>query len=79
MSFAKECVIRHHGVFRKLFPFYLKELECRIIGNMAFLFYVILCQILSNRQKERGKEMKWFHFSIDSAVPSKAECNFSRN
>jgi len=44
-SFAKERLIKHHGVSRKFFPLYLKELEFRYNYRQQDLF-VKLCQFL---------------------------------
>ncbi|MFA6641649.1 MAG: IS1595 family transposase, partial [Thermovirgaceae bacterium] len=44
-SFAKERLIKHHGVSRKFFPLYLKELEFRYNYRQHNLFNK-LCQFL---------------------------------
>jgi len=44
-SFAKERLIKHHGVSRKFFPLYLKELEFRYNYRQQNLFNK-LCQFL---------------------------------
>ena len=44
-SFAKERLIKHHGVSRKFFPLYLKELEFRYNYRQQNLFNKI-CQFL---------------------------------
>ncbi|GEM_PF-994017 len=42
-SFAKERLIKHHGVSRTWFPYYLKELEFRY-NNRRNEIFNILCQ-----------------------------------
>ena len=44
-SFAKERLIKHHGMSRKFFPLYLKELEFRYNYRQQNLFNK-LCQFL---------------------------------
>ena len=44
-SFAKERLIKHHGVSKKFFPLYLKELEFRYNNRRHDLFNK-LCQFL---------------------------------
>ena len=42
-NFSKECLIKHHGVSRTWFPFYLKELEFRYNHRRVDIFPVT-CQ-----------------------------------
>jgi transposase len=51
-SYAKERLIKHHGVSKELFPFYLKEMEFRYNHRHDNLFNLLLnsiCLLVANR------------------------------
>ena len=50
-SFAKERLMKYHGVSQKKFPLYLKELECRYNNrnkNMSALLTQLLAEFVPN-------------------------------
>jgi transposase len=51
-SYAKERLIKHHGVSKEMFPFYLKEMEFRYNHRHDNLFNLLLnslCLLVANR------------------------------
>jgi transposase len=45
-SFAKERLIKHHGIFKEKFPIYIKEIEWRYIHKEEDLFDLLVSYLL---------------------------------